>query len=223
MRAIFTFLLTVLSCFSTGCGGGPISDLVGQAGEHAGSNSQSETPGFVAQRPEKSYQHPGETVNDFLVAVKSGEDELATALLTTLAQEEAWTNGLAISGEGFPAAKFDISEVEFLKENTEAHVLSVWSDRTYGQRKSFECVWLLRREQHGWCIYGMATKFLEELPPVILNFENQAEMQQRQRWAQQQIVKHQQLELEQQQAKAQGPQRPDVIQQATRPKTTILK
>lgn len=160
-------------------------------------------PGFVAKRPTASYTDPRQAVYDFLVSVKSGDHSTATALLTTAAQQEAWKNGLAISGEGFPDAKFSISESQLL-ENQEAHVMTIWqNEREMGAQKSFECVWLLRQEPHGWCIQGMATRLEVEPPQVLeLNFENQAEMQQRQQWAQKQMESYAQLQEHRQRAAA---------------------
>lgn len=207
MRILVVFAIPAILLLHSGCGQAPAPQQAERSAEPAVVESEEAVTGFTAQRPEKTYTDPSEAVSDFLVAVKSGEEAVATALLTTGAQREAWTNGLAISGEGFPAAKFDVSEVEYLNQNTEAHVMSTWADQTpQGERKTFQCVWLLRHEPHGWCIYGMATKFLEHLQPVVLNFENQVEMQKRQQWAEQQIVKHRELQLHQQQVAAQETQ-----------------
>jgi hypothetical protein len=205
---ILTYTLLVTVTLAIGCGGGAPTTKTADQTSTSSETTAEDIPGFVAQRPQKKYANPSESVSDFLIAVKSGDDVTATALLTTDAQKEAWTNGLAISGDGFPDAQFDVSEVEYLNQNSEAHVMSTWSDKTpYDEEKTFQCVWLLRRESHGWCIYGMATKFLEHLQPIVLNFENQADMQKRQQWAEQQIVKHRELKLHQEQALTAGPKR----------------
>lgn len=213
MRSYLALPVIVIASFAVGCGDSS-TPTANNSGETAPIATAEDMPGFEPARPATRYDDPRQSVNDFLVAVKSGDDKTATALLTTAAQQEAWTNGMAISGEGFPDARFDVSEVEYLKDNSEAHVMSVWADKTpYGEQKSFECVWLLRQETHGWCIYGMATKFLDNVQPIVLNFENQAEMQKRQEWAEQQIVAHRQLQAHQQDAVAQNPQSPQGIQQ----------
>lgn len=210
MRSSFVLSFAVAALIATGCGESANQSATITSGTAAAES----TPGFVAERPANQYDDPRQAVNDFLVAVKSGDDKVATSLLTTDAQKEAWSNGMAISGDGFPDAKFDISEVEYIKPKSEAHVMSTWSDRTpYGDQKSFQCVWLLREEAHGWCIYGMATKFLENVQPIVLNFENQAEMAKRQQWAEQQIKAQKELETHQQQAAAQGQDPQQVAQQ----------
>jgi hypothetical protein len=176
--------------------------------------SDSQEP-FVAKRPGVSHAEPGTAVREFLEAVCSGDDTTATALLTTKAQYEAWRYGLAISGEGFPHAEFDVSEVEYLDGNQSAHVMSTWTDVDLdGLPRTFQCVWILRREAHGWAIAGMATKFLEGADPVILNFENQTEMTKQQRWAEQQIALAQQRERAAQPHSRERPGDPDAGQPA---------
>jgi len=144
---------------------------------------------FAAITPARRYDEPGEAVHDFLVAVRSGDVRTATSLLTIKAQEEAWRHGLGIAADGFPQAQFNVSQVEVLSP-TEAHVLAVWTEvDDQNQAQTFECVWLLGLEAHGWSISGMATKFMEQADPIVLNFENQAEMAARQRWAEEQIAR----------------------------------
>jgi len=209
MRRIALISLTVFFMSIVGCG----ESNEPQATNAGPAAAKQEMPDFQAERPAKQYSDPQEAVNDFLIAVTAGNDKAATALLTTGAQREAWTNGLAISSEGFPDAQFAIKEVAYIKENQEAHVMTEWqNDSEYGgTQNKFQCVWMLRAEQHGWCIYGMATKLEMLTPPqpLVLNFENQQEMQKRQEWAQQEIIRQQQMQEQQaqaQQQQLQGPQ-----------------
>lgn len=209
IRSLAGTLLATLFAIASGCGTAdePQATATTKTANSATTDATSaDEGGFVAQRPATRYDDPRQSVNDFLLAVKAGNDAVATQLLTTEAQREAWTNGMAISAEGFPDARFQISEVEYINDQKEAHVLSTWADRTpSGQEKTFQCVWLLKHEAHGWCIYGMASKFLDHVQPIVLNFEDQAEMLQRQQWAEQQIRKHQELLMHQQEALTQGP------------------
>ncbi len=169
----------------------------GGPGQDPDSNTTAQNPSaaavpaetFVPQRPATQYADPADAVRDFLVAVRAGDDDTAMAILTTKAQEEAWQNGMAISAQGFPDAKFDVSEVEYDQQKQGAHVLSTWSDGSEEGTPTFQCVWILRREPHGWAIGGMATKFIENADPVILNFEDQADMERKQRWAEQQMAR----------------------------------
>jgi len=208
----------MFGCLTFGCGGpathsDPNSSTLRAEGAPAASGVGASH--FTPRRPSQAYADPGDAVRDFLTAVQGGDEKTATSLLTSAAQEEAWENGLAISADGFPDAKFDVSEVEYLTGNSESHVMSVWTDKTSaGETKNFQCVWLLRQEQQSWCIYGMATKFLESMAPVVLNFEDQSDMMKKQKWAADQIAKHRQL----QQKEVQGP-----VQQVARPSSTTTR
>jgi hypothetical protein len=62
----------------------------------------------------------------------------------------------------------------------------------------------------------MATKFLEHVQPVVLNFENQREMMKRQQWAADQIAQHRRQSLTNEQSA-------EPIQQASRPTTNITQ
>ncbi len=215
MKTSFRSLtLVMVACLTFGCG---------RPASHSDPNSSTEPPvasdagasDFAPQRPTQTYGDPRDAVRDFLTAVQGGDKNTATSLLTSAAQEEAWENGLAISADGFPDAKFDVSEVKYVNGDSESHVMSVWSDETpAGETKTFQCVWLLRHEQQSWCIYGMATRFLESMAPVVLNFEDQSDMMNKQKWAAEQIAKHRQL----QQKMVQGP-----VQQVARPTATSTR
>jgi hypothetical protein len=129
-------------------------------------------------------------------------------MLTTKAQEEAWRAQSAISPPGSQTAQFQVSEVEYINDKQGAHVLSTWRDvNNRGEKEEYEIIWILRHEPHGWGVAGMATKFLAGADPLILNFENHAEMLARRRWAEQEISRSTQQSATPQQA-----QRPDASQ-----------
>lgn len=157
------FLVAAAGCQDSGGPGDPDSNATAQSPLDAAQPAET----FVPQRPATQYADPAAAVRDFLVAVRAGDDNTAMAILTTKAQKEAWQNGMAISAEGFPDAKFDVSEVEYDQPKQGAHVLSTWSDGSAEGAQTFQCVWILRREPHGWAIGGMATKFIENADPVI--------------------------------------------------------
>ena len=219
MQKISLSVLLGFIAFTAGCGDAP-TPATTQTGDssHATSTAQvtdqqanSELPDFQPKRATKTYSDPREVVVDFLQAFRDGRNDHATALLSTGAQEEAWKNGMAITAEQFPQAEFTISEIAYLDENTKSHVMSTWSDVTAtGKEKQETCVWILRKEPHGWCISGMASKFLEGVRPVELDFEDQADMQRKIRWAEDQIRRHRLA----QQATQRQP-----VQQANRPAT----
>lgn len=147
--------------------------------------------GFTPRQPSKSYADPRVAVNDFLIAVTSGDNDTATSLLTVKSQQELWSNGLEVFDAGLPGSTFKVTEMEQRSE-TEAHVETVWVDEN---RNQYPCVWLLRKERQGWAIFGMATKFLPHVDPVILPFEDQQELARRKEEAGRIIQQYEQQQL----------------------------
>ncbi len=136
---------------------------------------------------------PEEAVAAFLQALKMGDDTLATSLLTAQAQQEMERANAAIKPPGSPTAEFQVTEVQYLgDEKKGAHVLCNWTDTdTDGTRQSYEIVWMLRNENHGWAIAGMATQVFEDQPPLILNFEDPVDAQQKREAVDSEIVRRQ--------------------------------
>ncbi|MCP4190975.1 MAG: hypothetical protein GY768_10150 [Planctomycetaceae bacterium] len=124
---------------------------------------------------------PDLAVSSFLDALKNGDESLATSMLTQVAQAEMQRTQAAIKPPGSPTAKFDVDEVEYLGEQqTGAHVLSTWTDTDEsGQEQTYEIVWILRKEDSGWAIAGMATRVFDDQDPLILNFEDPLDAQQK--------------------------------------------
>lgn len=116
---------------------------------------------------------PDEVVTAFLDAARSGNESLATQLLTRKAQVETAKEGLSLDPPGTPAMKFRIEKVEFVEDIKDAaYVNSVWSDPAAGPTEDpFEVVWVLRKQSDGWRIAGMAAQLEPGEPPTFLNFE----------------------------------------------------
>lgn len=155
---------------------------------NATAQSSSTAPGNATGRT-----RPEEAVTAFLQALKMGDDALATSLLTAQAQQEMERANAAIKPPGSPTAEFQVTEVQFLGEAKEgAHVLCNWTDtNTDGTRQSYEIVWMLRNENQGWAIAGMATQVFEDQPPLILNFEDPVDAQQKREAVDTEIVRRQ--------------------------------
>lgn len=152
--------------------------------------------GFVLLTPTKIYDNAGDSVRDFLHAITTGDDKTATSLMSYAAQKETWANGLALSSDGFPGTRFSITDTEQISP-TVTHVETTWIDE---QQNSYPCVWLLRKEQHGWCIFAMATKFMENADPVVLPFEDHEKLKKVQEAAMRQMRQQQVATNRQQQA-----------------------
>lgn len=118
-------------------------------------------------------------VETFLGAIKAGDDITAEKLLTKLALEETKKHEMAISPPGSSTVRYEVLEVEAVDGG--AHVLSRWTDQFGGEERSDEFIWVLRYEGDSWRIAGMITKPFDDLPPVVLDFEDPEYMEQQQR------------------------------------------
>lgn len=120
---------------------------------------------------------PDGAVLEFLNAVRSGDEATAGALLTDKARTEMEAANMYVQPPGSPNANFAIGQVELKPEHGGAHVSSTWSDVTpEGETKAYEITWILRQEDNGWRVAGMATQLVENMPRLILNFEDPADM-----------------------------------------------
>jgi hypothetical protein len=69
-----------------------------------------------------------------------------------------------------------------------AQVKSTWTDKDDdGQTQSEDAVWVLRHEQEGWRLVGMAETIFPGEPPLLLNFEDPEEMIKKIQWAREEI------------------------------------
>ena len=165
-----------------GCSGGdatPANDSGSGSGSTAATTPETGTA--PASETVVRYDKPELAVNEFLLALKSGDEARSTAILTVKAQQEMAKTEAAIRPPGSATAKFEVTEVEYLGEQNEAaQVLSIWDDQEAdGTQTRHEIVWILRRENSGWAIAGFATKVFPDRPPLILNFENPLDLQQK--------------------------------------------
>lgn len=201
MRTTIVLTFVFIVSLSLGCSESPQMDVAssGTPGAVATAQATDADQNFVPLAPLKVYDKPSESVRDFLNAITTGDDKTATSLLSYAAQRETWANGLALTSEGFPNTRFEITAEESVSD-TVTHVETTWVDE---QQNSYPCVWLLRKEQHGWCIFAMATKFMENANPVVLPFEDHAKLRKVQEAAMQQMRQQQMAANHQQQAASQ--------------------
>lgn len=129
---------------------------------------------------------PEQAVFQFLEAVRTGNDEAASAMLSELARKKTSEMDLVVAPPGSETASFKVSEVEMLSADT-AHVASTWTEiNEQGMPEDDLIVWMLRREPVGWRITGMAVKAYAQNQPIILDFEKPEEMLRQQQMAEQQ-------------------------------------
>lgn len=130
---------------------------------------------------------PDKAVFAFLEAVRTGDDVKADEMLTELAREAIAEEKMEVAPPGSETASFEVKEVEMISpEESEsddeiAHVASTWTDiGDDGEPRTDEIIWVLKEGNDGWRIAGMATKVFDDLPPVILDFEDPKDMQRKQ-------------------------------------------
>jgi hypothetical protein len=127
---------------------------------------------------------PNEVVRTFLEAIRTGNDDLASQMLTEVARTETQKHELVVAPPGSDTARFEVGEVEYVVKDELAHVSSKWTDvGEDGQPHSDDIVWALRLDPKGWRIAGMATTVFPNEPPLLLDFEKPEEMIQQQKMA----------------------------------------
>lgn len=133
--------------------------------------------------------HPDEAakvVHDFLEAIKTGDEATSNNLLTPLSRQKTAEYNMAVAPTGSETATFTVGDVELPEEGGGqlAHVSSTWTDiDDDGQSHTDEILWVLRHESEGWRIGGMATKVFDDQPPLLLDFEDPADMRRKQQLA----------------------------------------
>lgn len=136
---------------------------------------------------------PELAVAEFLEAVRTGQDDKASRLLTPLARQKTTEMELEVAPPGSDTAKYKVGEVEYVAEDG-AHVASEWTDLDEeGQPHTDAIVWMVRREADGWRIAGMATRVFEDQPPLYLNFEDPEDMLRKQQLVAQEIERRSQI------------------------------
>lgn len=173
--------LIVLLIVSVWVGCGPRSDTPATPDSNQTSSiaPAAETPAAATAVAVTRYAQPDETVRQFLSALKQGDQQRATSMLTRKAQQEMEKSQAAIQPPGSSTAQFQVTRVQLLGEKQQAaHVLSNWTDtEADGSESTHQLVWILRHESQGWAVAGFATRVFEDQPPLILNFEDPGDLQ----------------------------------------------
>lgn len=161
----------------TGCGksnGDQVVEATDEVSDSAPTDSSAD-PGDAA-----------EIVRQFLTAIRTGDEVKSNDLLTPLARQKTSEQDMAVAPMGSESASFTVGEVELPEEGKGelAHVSSTWTDiDDDGQSHTDDILWVLRREEQGWRIAGMATKVFVDQPPLLLDFEDPVDMRRKQQLA----------------------------------------
>jgi len=125
-----------------------------------------------------------ETVSRFLDAIRRGGDTGgAHALLTKDACGVLEGLGRTVQPIGSPSATFTVTRSEAIEDHPNmALVHSTWAEpgtqtpQGSTPDESYQVVWALQWEQGVWKISGLAMELDPEQPPMIVDFEDHAQM-----------------------------------------------
>jgi hypothetical protein len=109
-------------------------------------------------------------VHQFLDAMRRGDGEAASRMLTPLALERSRQRNESLAPPGSPTAKFTVGAPQI--ENDEAVVKSTWTDVDVdGKPYDEEIICVLRLCDGQWRVYGMAQDLGPNRPPMVMDLE----------------------------------------------------
>ena len=158
-------------CFLAGCAVVTAISLTGCSGG-GGSTAPTATASTGGTEQAKA------AVVTFLEAIKRGDDAAAAAMLTTVARTKTQELGLTVAPPVNPGARYEVKGTEAVSEGSDlVHVGTVWTDTgDDGQESSENIVWVVRLDPEGWRVVGMAMNVFDDMPPLLLNFEDPDDM-----------------------------------------------
>lgn len=114
----------------------------------------------------------------FLDAMKRGDDAAARDMLTRVAKAKTEEMGISVAPPVADTATYTVRECEMVSDTNDlAHVATTWSDvDETGGRTTENIVWAVRLDPEGWRVVGMAMRIFEDMPPLLLNFEDPQDM-----------------------------------------------
>jgi len=151
------------ACFAAGCGLLGFLGITGCSGGGSGSAAAEAAKAAVVA---------------FLDAIKRGDDPAASAMLTKVARAKTQELGLSVAPPVNPSATYTIRECEMVGEAGDlVHVGTTWTDTDPdGFTSTDNVVWVVRLDPEGWRVVGMAMRIFDDLPPLLLNFEDPEDM-----------------------------------------------
>jgi hypothetical protein len=185
--------------------------IVAGCGKPAGTGQSSTTPqgSEAAAAPTNDRtdavakaEGPAAAVAEFLEAVRTGNDEVASQMLSAVARQKTAALNRSVTPPASDTAKFSVGKVDYVG-NDGARVSCTWTDLDPdGQPKTDEAIWVVRREVNGWRIAGVAAQVFPGEPPLLLNFEDPEDMFRKQQWVREEMRRR--LEKEESGLQAQG-------------------
>ena len=119
-----------------------------------------------------------QAVVTFLEAIKRGDDAAARTMLTTTARAKTEELGISVAPPVNDTATYSVRECEVIGDGGDlVHVATTWTDvDADGFQSTDNVIWVVRLDPEGWRVVGMAMRVFEDLPPLLLNFEDPEDM-----------------------------------------------
>lgn len=185
MRKLFTVAMLLGTVWTTGCGSNNSPDSGTKPSPTESNASVGEakvvepTQNSAAPTATANVMPPNEVVALFFESMRRGDEVQTAGLLTMKAREELAKYGLVVQPPGSPTATYQVGRVSFLDNDKDsAYVESILNEPTgVGQEtKPWEIVWAMRLENDGWKIAGFAFEISPDQAPMVVDFENGADM-----------------------------------------------
>ncbi len=183
LRAVSVWLFS----FVAGC---CVLGLTSQSGCSAGG---AEPPAAMNLEPAKL------VVSTFLQAIKRGDEQAALAMLTDVARAKTQELGLSVAPPVKDTATYSIGACEAVGDADDiVHVATAWTDTDEdGFTTTDNVIWVCRLDPEGWRVVGMAMRIFQDLPPLLLDFEDPEDMLAKQRMVAGEITRRAKLAAEQ--------------------------
>ncbi len=179
MKARWEYRVVALVAFGVvgvvGCGK-PESTAPAEKAPAAAPAQAPKTGNAANKTPRPAGDGPEVAVYDFMEAVRIGDDDTAGKLLTPLARQKVAEHHMVVAPPGTDTARFTLGSVEQVEQGL-AKVAINWTDTDdSGKSRTDQILWLAKRVPEGWRISGVAAPVFDGEPPVLLNFEDPADM-----------------------------------------------
>lgn len=118
------------------------------------------------------------SVVKFLEAMKRGDEAAARDVLTRVARVKTQEAGISVAPPVNDTATYSVRECEMVSDTDDlAHVATTWTDvDETGAATTENVIWAVRLDPEGWRVVGMAMKIFDDMPPLLLNFEDPQDM-----------------------------------------------
>ena len=128
-------------------------------------------------------------VTSFLEAIRKGDNDAATKLLTKVARQKAEETGRCVAPAANDSATIEVEDAVYPTPGHDiAHVPTKWIDLdATGKPRTDKATWVCRLEPEGWRVAGFAAYVFEGEDPLLLSFEDPEDMAKKQDWLKEEI------------------------------------